>query len=335
MTTTTATKPRARQLRHAAKQSLKSRYWLTLLACLIAVVLGASLFSAMPTLNYQTDMGEIDSSVLVDLQQNPTWEGVSEVYESLLDWVASVPTFVWGVLSVILGFSLILGLAYACVGFCIRLGLCRFLLTSTDGEKPAISMLFSYFGRAFWKSVGMNVLRRLIAFLAYIPATIAFYLGFAALAMGIVDVWGVPTMTDEVAMRLIASVGQMLLLWLIALLLSLLTYPIIYRYEMADFVLAENPEVGAVGALRESALMMKGNKWRLFCLRWSFFGWHLLCLLTGSLGYLFLAPYIEQTHAEFYHVVSGRAAIREAVEDIPVLEPIEIDEQSTQSSDPS
>ena len=89
-------------------------------------------------------------------------------------------------------------------------------------------------------------------------------------------------------------------------------------------------------AITESRHMMDGNKWRLFCLGFSFIGWDLLCILpvivavfalTGSIlrsgasayallwiiplsiplsaGFLFLRPYEEAAWAAFYRDVSG------------------------------
>ncbi|MEI3519908.1 MAG: DUF975 family protein [Anaerosacchariphilus sp.] len=37
--------------------------------------------------------------------------------------------------------------------------------------------------------------------------------------------------------------------------------------------------------------MMAGNRWRLFCLQFSFIGWGILCALTLGLGNLALRPY--------------------------------------------
>lgn len=49
-----------------------------------------------------------------------------------------------------------------------------------------------------------------------------------------------------------------------------------YRYYMTPFILCENPGMTAREAIRESKELMKGNKWRLFCLEFSFMGWELL-----------------------------------------------------------
>lgn len=54
-----------------------------------------------------------------------------------------------------------------------------------------------------------------------------------------------------------------------------------YRYSMAFFVLAEDPEIGVREALNVSKRMMSGNKWRLFCLNLSFIGWSLLAALPA------------------------------------------------------
>lgn len=56
-----------------------------------------------------------------------------------------------------------------------------------------------------------------------------------------------------------------------------------YRYAMADYLLAANPEMGVMDALRESKVRMVGRKWRLFCLELSFIGWSLLAALPGWL----------------------------------------------------
>lgn len=51
-----------------------------------------------------------------------------------------------------------------------------------------------------------------------------------------------------------------------------------YRYYMTPFILAENPQMTAREAITESKELMKGNKWRLFCLELSFIGWELLAV---------------------------------------------------------
>ncbi len=51
-----------------------------------------------------------------------------------------------------------------------------------------------------------------------------------------------------------------------------------YSYYMTPFVLCERPDMTAREAIRESKELMRGNKWRLFCLEFSFIGWELLAI---------------------------------------------------------
>jgi uncharacterized membrane protein len=78
-----------------------------------------------------------------------------------------------------------------------------------------------------------------------------------------------------------------------------------YSYAMSFYIMADNPEMDAMQALKASREMMDGYKWRLFCLDLSFIGWALLCLLTLGIGFLFLMPYVEAAHIQFYEDIKG------------------------------
>lgn len=73
-----------------------------------------------------------------------------------------------------------------------------------------------------------------------------------------------------------------------------------YRYSMAFYIMAENPDIGVMEAINQSKAMMDGHKWRLFCLDISFIGWMLLGALTLGIGYFFLTPYMKAAQAHFY-----------------------------------
>ena len=81
-----------------------------------------------------------------------------------------------------------------------------------------------------------------------------------------------------------------------------------YRYSMAPYILAENPTLPASEAIEQSKQMMSGNKWRLFCLQFSFIGWWLLSALTGGIGTIFLVPYVNSAITAFYLDLTGRLA---------------------------
>lgn len=73
-----------------------------------------------------------------------------------------------------------------------------------------------------------------------------------------------------------------------------------YSYAMAPYIKGENPHMTATEALNESVRIMRGKRWRLFCLQISFIGWTILSAITLGLGYLLLNPYMDAAEAAFY-----------------------------------
>ena len=78
-----------------------------------------------------------------------------------------------------------------------------------------------------------------------------------------------------------------------------------YSYAMTDYILAENPNLTASEAIQQSKTMMYGNRWRLFCLQFSFIGWDILATLAFGIGHLWLTPYKQAAYAAFYREISG------------------------------
>lgn len=83
-----------------------------------------------------------------------------------------------------------------------------------------------------------------------------------------------------------------------------------YSYAMRNYVMAEHPELNAREVLRESRRIMRGNRFRLFCLEMSFIGWALLSILTLGVGFLWFVPYQQAAIATFYREVSAEADYR-------------------------
>lgn len=79
-----------------------------------------------------------------------------------------------------------------------------------------------------------------------------------------------------------------------------------YSYAMAPYLLAENPDMGIMEAINRSKDLMRGNKWRLFCLHLSFIGWAILSIFTCGIGALFLSPYQMLADAAFYREITGK-----------------------------
>lgn len=88
-----------------------------------------------------------------------------------------------------------------------------------------------------------------------------------------------------------------------------------YNYALVPFILADNPCVSGKEALRMSKEMMYGNRWRLFCLQFSFIGWILLTILSLGIGSIWLTPYQNAALASFYRELFP-AKIEESHEEI-------------------
>lgn len=100
-------------------------------------------------------------------------------------------------------------------------------------------------------------------------------------------------------------------LMVFGVILMLLDVPVIffvslwlnYAYFAVPFILAENPEMKAMEAMRLSREMTKGHKFSIFVLDLSFLGWYLLGLLACGIGMFFVTPYVQATYAELYAVL--------------------------------
>lgn len=82
-----------------------------------------------------------------------------------------------------------------------------------------------------------------------------------------------------------------------------------YAYSQAYFVYYDEYSNTGIApsyldSITESRRLMNGFKGQLFLLDLSFIGWHILCLFTLGIGYLWLTPYIHATKAAFYNNLS-------------------------------
>lgn len=79
-----------------------------------------------------------------------------------------------------------------------------------------------------------------------------------------------------------------------------------YGLDMVPYILADNPGIGIMDAIKASWEMMKGYKWKLFVFDLSFIGWIILDILTlGILGIFYVNPYIGSSHAAFYEALKA------------------------------
>ena len=72
---------------------------------------------------------------------------------------------------------------------------------------------------------------------------------------------------------------------------------------MTFYIIADNPSISGSEAIKKSKEMMKGHKWELFVLLFSFFWWYVLGVITFGLAYIYVIPYAEATVINFYEKI--------------------------------
>lgn len=84
-----------------------------------------------------------------------------------------------------------------------------------------------------------------------------------------------------------------------------------YSYSMAYYIKCDNPSFDWKQCIDESRRIMKGKKWKLFCLDLSFIGWIIVGSLVCGIGVLWVEPYMQAARTSFYE------SIKETVEAAP------------------
>ncbi|MBQ8431598.1 MAG: DUF975 family protein [Clostridia bacterium] len=282
--------------RRVARQKLKSVFGVALVVVLLASLLGGIPGGGV-SFSTGSSGGEVNFEFDPEAFQNMTFESFAQMLFGEQIGADRAVTLLT-VMIAVLGFSVVISyLINLFVGSPITLGLQRFFLNVIDGENVNVGVLFSYFKKAYWKSIGLRILHSLILTLASLPLLLL--MGGVVVAM---------FLTENVTM----VYGVFALAMAACIPFSLLAMVIEYRYHYCFMILAEYPEMRAVDALRNSAQIMKGNKWRLFCLDISFIGWILLATFcTCGIGVFVLTPYMYAADAAFYDDITNRQAAKE------------------------
>ena len=312
--------------RREARTALKNRWGIAIIVTLLAMLLGGISEGFSFNLDFsgpQTESEEV--FVMTEEQAEKVVEYLKNAdYEALLDAISErIPTFpmLLSILFFVAVFSIIFSIAFALfVSSPIKLGYQRFQLELIDNNGPAIQVqtLFRYFKECYFKSIGLNVLHGLIMFVTMIPMIVFTILGFSNFYASLI---GLLSSGETVAMidLALSALGMVGLILLGAIITMVIHIPITYMYTYAHMIMAEYPTIGVIDALRNSRNLMRGNKWKLFCLEISFIGWIILCAFTCGIGFIVLQPYMEAAKAAFYHDISNRAAAKET--EFPSLDP--------------
>ncbi len=348
-------KKKLSRLREQGRASLRGKWAIAILAMIISFLLGAQLATTSAdssgflfnfiletdsdvTVPESEDLPDMTLGELLALLGIEGGEIGGEIADGEQDWINDVPISeldtvlteddfaaigmsILVVLGIILLGALIgvvLSLAYSLfIGVPVRIGHLRFRLSLIDNAPGKIGTLFGGFDRGYMRYIGLALLKMVYVWLWSIPSTIFMLISAGGVAVSLFNVLlalGTTDFTYDWTALIVTALAMVFML-------AFLVLPVIarYRYAMSDYVMAENPDMTVGDALRESTRMMKGNKWRLFCLQLSFIGWALLGILSLGIGFIWISPYMYQAEAAFYHEVSGREAIHEAVADMKEL----------------
>lgn len=220
---------KSKELRAKAWDSLKGKYWMAFLVCLVLGLLasiGTSFVSFSQDVNgvvNMVDPAEMDSTM--------------QLGALVLSGTALV--------SALIGFAVNLF-----VGNAAEVGLANYFIKNTDST-PSFKDAFSGFKVKYGRNIGTLLLA-----------------------------------------------GIKIVLWTILFIIPGIIKT--YEYAIIPYILADDPEISSKDAFKKAKQMMKGNKWRLFKLEFSFIGWGVLCVLTLGIGTFFLIPYVNAANAEFY-----------------------------------
>jgi len=87
-----------------------------------------------------------------------------------------------------------------------------------------------------------------------------------------------------------------------------------YSYAMTFYILRDE-KISGTEAITKSREIMNGNKWKLFCLEFSYIGWILLSILTFGILLLWVIPKMETARYKFYLHITGKDVEVKALEE--------------------
>ena len=298
--------PNRKEVRKTARQSLKKHYWFFVAVCLLAAVLGTEYANTLqlfrlqkrvqeykaedaPALGVNRRSGEM--SVLNDLI-NGDLDGAIASLKHRVDVYTGTDTYIGD----------------------LELGHSEGVLASVINEISSGSLLLNILTTIDTIIAARSIKKMLLALLGF-AAVLLFWIFVAKIYRAVyarVFLEGriyekVPFSRFLFLFRMkkhikasftIAVYVLAQYLWMITIVL----YPVKrYSYMLVPYLVAENPDLSPLEAIRLSQRMMKGHKWEAFCLELTLLPWKLLSFATGGLvGMFFYNPYRESVMAEYH-----------------------------------
>lgn len=325
-------KPKARELRRIARVNQNKHYWWAVLVTLVAMVLGGTVFAigtTQPQLNVSFSFGGmLPMQELEEILAESFGYNTYDVELQQIMHIVRLLTPIVAALLVIGSISALFGLAAIVLAGPMRYGYSRYCLQMYDAEpRSHFGVLFSGF-KHFGKALGLYwwIFLKIFLWGLFVIA------GVVVATVLVVVIAGVSIASNsalweaagtEAFWGLLPTIILLIVIEFVLIMVSLLPAVIAeYRYSMAYYLMIENPALGIREAVCRSTELMHGNKWRLFCLHFSFIGWNILNGLTfGILGLLFLNPYHEYAVAAFYRSLVPAQPVSRLWNDDPACAP--------------
>lgn len=283
---------KARDFRAHARAALSGNWGMALLTGLVAALLGGTAASTG-----FSSSGSV-SSTAAEAVQNSDFSYMLD-YDFASGFMAVMATL--GI------FFSIYGIVLFIIGGTVELGYNQYNINLLRRDRPAkISDLFSHFNILGKGLVTRLVINIFISLWLILPTIAGFILVIVAAMSS-----GLGYGFEYAPAAAIVGVIMLCILWVAAIVLVATVVSL--RYAMAFYILSQNTQMDAMQAIRASKEMMKGNKWRLFCLQISFIGWEFLSALTLGIGSLWLRPYQSAAYAAFYLDLASRQPAPQAV----------------------
>lgn len=133
--------------------------------------------------------------------------------------------------------------------------------------------------------------------------------------MGILYIFGASVKFSGFGLATISVFIFSIVLFIIAVVWLI---PIAYKYHFALYELVYNPDMTSKEIVKVTGEYMKGNRWKLFKLMFTFAGWAILTVILFGIPIFWFVPYTTIAGIFFYEKVSGRLEERNDINQLDV-----------------
>ncbi|GAA0177799.1 DUF975 family protein [Clostridium sediminicola] len=154
------------------------------------------------------------------------------------------------------------------------------------GKSFLLNLVISIFTVLWWLAIMLPVIIISVIIITIIIMTTGFNEGMNSVG------------NFESSFGIFISFG--IIIFLVSIIAFIICTIIIFRYKLAYYIYVDNNDYDIMDCIKQSKIMMKGFKIKLFLLYLSFIGWWILSCISLGIGFLWLTPYIQTSTAIFY-----------------------------------